>query len=433
VVHLLRRLVSTSLVQVAERAGQSRYALLETVREYALEQLEASGESARAQMRHLGWCVTLAEEAEVHLNGPAQAQWLGRLDTEHDNLRAALSWARERGAVEQGLRLAGALWQFWRMHGHLSEGRGWLEGLQAQAESGPVASAVAVRAKAQQGAAVLAWAQADYGQATALGESSLELYRAAGDRRGMATALNTLGNVAREQGDFARAAALHQEGLALRRELGDKRGVAISLNNLGNVAQELGDYARAVALYEESLALKRELGDTWGIAGALNNLGLVAQELGDPARARALYEESLALKRELGDTWGVAGALHNLGGVAQDLGDYARAAALHAESLRLAQELGDRLLVAVIVEGLAGVAAAQGRARRAARLFGAAEAWRDALGMPPRSSQRADRDRAAQGARAAVGEAAWTAAWTAGRGLTIEQAIVEALNDELEA
>jgi non-specific serine/threonine protein kinase len=270
--------------------------MLETVREYGLEQLAASGEEMMARDRHLAWCVALAEEAEPRLTGPEQVAWLARLEAEHDNLRAALGWARERGEGKMGLRLAGALWRFWWTHGHLSEGRRWLEETLKRGDRASAAS----RATALTGAGTLAWTRGDYAHATAPHEKCLVLRRALGDRSGIAHALGTLGNVAHSQGDYGRATTIYEECLAIRRALGDRQGIASALGNLGAVAYQQGESRRAVALQEESLALKRALGDTWGIAGSLVNLGNVAYSQGEYGRAEVLYEESLALFRELG-------------------------------------------------------------------------------------------------------------------------------------
>lgn len=187
-------------------------------------------------------------------------------------MRAALRWAQESGDTALGLRLAGALERFWERHGHLSEGRGWLEDLLAVESSNIPGATAAVRAKALTGAGTLAFRQGNYVRATALAEESLTLWRELGDRSSTATMLNNLGIVAAQQGDYARATALFEENLALKRELCDRSSIAAVLNNLGLLAWEQGDYARATALHEESLALRRELGDKQGMTHSLNNL-----------------------------------------------------------------------------------------------------------------------------------------------------------------
>jgi tetratricopeptide (TPR) repeat protein len=341
--------------------GEPRYALLDTIHEYARERLEASGEAAAVGRRHAEYFLGLAEAAEPELQGPQQGE----------------------GGLE--LRLAGALGRFWLVRAHLSEGRRWLEGLLAR----PVAGPATAHAKVLQGAAELAYRQGDYAQSQWWGEASLREYRAAGERAGMAAALNNLGNVAVLQAAYDQATVLLEESLALRRAIGDHWGIGVVLNNLGTVALQQAHYSRAATLFEESLALKGEVGDKWGSAISLDNLGEVAQRQGDCARATALHEQSLALCRELGDNRGSASVLHNLGELAQRQGDHARAGALFGESLLLRRDLGDKLGVIYGLEGLAAVAAVQGRVERAGRLWGAATASRAALGTPvPRGRAR---------------------------------------------
>jgi predicted ATPase/transcriptional regulator with XRE-family HTH domain/Tfp pilus assembly protein PilF len=358
-------LVNRSLVHLDESPeGTARYRLLESVRRYAAEQLAATGEDVATRDKHLAYCLTLAEEAAAHLTGPRQATWLDRLEQEHDNLRAALAWSREQGAQEAGLRLGGALWRFWILRGHLSEGRRWLGAVLGESGTGPAAA----RATALNGAGMLAYRQGDYRRAMALLEESVALYREAADPGGSAAALNNLGIVLWEQGEYERAADLYEESLALRRELGDMRGIATSLNNLGGVAYEQGEYERAAALYEECLARMRELGDRLGIAGSLNNLGSAVHFQGGHDRAAALHEEALAIRREFGDRWSIAASLLNLGNVVYEQGGTRRAAALLEESLALHRELGDLRGVANSLNYLGKVAYTLGEYGRAAAL-----------------------------------------------------------------
>jgi non-specific serine/threonine protein kinase len=424
VLDLLAGLVSKSLVQVSTTDGQTRYGLLETVRQYGQEQLAVSGEGAAVRDRHLAWCLALAEEAEPALEGPEQGAWLSRLETEHDNMRAALRWSLQDGDdTALGLRLSGALWRFWESRGYISEGRGWLEA--ALASGGPATTTA--YAMALNAAGNLAERQGDYERAVALHEDALVLRRERGDRQGIAASLNNLGIVAYHQGNYGRAATLHEESLALERELGDRWGVASSLNNLGIVAYLQGDYGRTVALHEEALALFRELGDNLRIATALTNLGAVVCQQGDYGRAAALHEEALALNRRLGSKWGIAASLVNLGGVAYQQGDYERTRALYIEGILLSRDIGARELVAAVLEGMAWLLVAHGQAHRAAALAGAAEEVREVLGVPLEPEQWAEHDQALQAMRAALGEEAFAAAWAAGRTLSLEEAIALAL------
>jgi non-specific serine/threonine protein kinase len=426
VLDLLGGLVNKSLV-LLEEAGlegeQGRYRLLETVRQYAQEQLAAAGEAAAVRDRHLAYFRALAEEAEPQLIGPEQDQWLDRLEAEHDNLRAALGWARACEAGEEGLRLVGALWRFWDVRGYLSEGRGWLE--TALASSG--SAAPLVRATALSGAGNLAQSQGDYVRVVALHEEALALLRELGDKQGIAGSLNSLGGVALVQGDYPHATALYEESLTLQRELGNKQGVALSLGNLGNVALAQGDYAYATALYEDSLTLQRELGNKAAIAGYLGNVGLLVMLRGDYAQAWALLEEGLALFRDLGYPLGIGYSLNNLGTVAFRQGDYRCACAKLQEALVLGRDIGAKDLVADSLESMAWSVAAQGQPQRAAWLGGAAEALREVLGVSLGQEQRAGHDHAVAAMQAALGEASLAAAWVEGRALPLEAAIALAL------
>jgi predicted ATPase/DNA-binding SARP family transcriptional activator len=378
ILDMLTSLVDKSLVVFEEREQEAggRYRLLEMVRQYAAERLEASGESEQIKARHRNWFLAFVEEAEPHLRGGDQEQWLRRLETEHDNLRATLAWEGAQGA-ETDLRLAGALYSFWYTRGYWSEGREHLGRVLGQ-EATQIRTTA--RAKALHEAGALAYSQGDYAAARALNEESLSLFRELEDRGGIASSLNSLGNVAYDQGDYASARALHEESLSIRRELGDRQGIAWSLNSLGNIAHPQGDYAAARALYEESLSLFRELEDGQGVARSLSCLGYVAFDQGDYASAQELYEESLSLFRELGDRGGIAWVLCCLGYVAYDQGEYATAQTLLGEGLSLFRELGDQRGVAWTLNSLGNVAHPQGDYTAAQELHEESLSIRRALG-----------------------------------------------------
>jgi predicted ATPase/class 3 adenylate cyclase len=387
----LGSLVDKSLVrrQTVGTQREPRFSMLETIREYGLEQLNASGESEALWRTHAAYYLALAEQAAPYLTGSEQGVWLERLERNHDNLRAALGWARERGDVALGLRPSGALWRFWYTRGYLSEGRGWLEGMLTLSERTDDPAIGSMRTQALYGAATLASTQNDFDRALALWEASLALSRDVGDKAVAASALNALGLTALQRGDVERAATLFGESLALARDVGEPWGIARTLLSLGQTAYVRGDYARAQALFEECLELMRRAGSMSHSAVALLYLGHVAREQGNPARAMSLYQEGLALSQGLGD------------------------------KLRLVREL----------EGLATALAAEGHSERAVRLLGAAEAEREVLGAAQHPMDRPAVERAVANLRAALGAARFTAAWEGGRALPLDDAISEALGD----
>jgi predicted ATPase/transcriptional regulator with XRE-family HTH domain len=448
---------------------EPRFVMLATIHDYARERLEASGEAPELHRRHAAYFLTLAERAEAALQGAEQAWWLAQLEHEHANLRVALRWAVASGEIALGLRLAAAVWRFWLAHGHLSEGRGWLEQLLALAGAASAGTA-AVRARALAGVGWLAhrqndfehaaaWleesvalyrtlgqtagiadvlinrglvahAQGDYARAATLLEEAVALRRAAGGGAGLGTAVAWLGLIAREQGDYARSAALYEECLAIHRALDDRGGAATALLGLSDIARDQGDATRAERYGTESLALFRELGERWGSACSLNNLGLAAAQRGNLVRATALLEESLALFRALGIAGSIAEELIGLGRVLVAQGEVRRAATLLAEGLRLVLAAGPRWLVAAGLEGLAEAGAAGGEAARAARLLGTAAALRATMGAPLRPADRPGYHSAEAAARAALDEEAFAAAWAAGAALRLEQAVTEALEGQ---
>ena len=415
----------------ADARGDMRYRLLETIRQYAREQLEAAGEGAVYADRHLDWYVALVEKAAPELRGASLAAWLDIFEREHDDLRTALQWACNQRRIEAGLRLAGSLERFWWVHGHLSEGRKWLFSLLAQSEPGPEPRAKVIWARALFAAGVLAYRQSDYTQAEDCFESSLQLRREIGDQVGIAFCLNNLGNVALDRGDYAHATALYMQALELRRASKDDWGIASSLNNLGNAAADQGEYARATQLYEQSLALYRQLDDRWSIASTLNNLGEVTQRLGEWRRAERLLRENLALRRELGDERGIALALGNLASLAIAQADWQPAGDLLKESLSRFKRVVDKADVASRFESLALVLNAQAQPGRAARLFGAAEVVRETIHAPLKPNELDDYEAEVEKVRAQLGEPAFTTAWTEGRAMSFDAAVAEALSSPI--
>ena len=450
-----------SLVTQAETPdGEIRFAMLETIREFARERLEAAGEGAETRQRLGAAMLALAEAAAPALAGPDAGAWLARLDADHDNLRAALAWVSDRNHdPETFLRLAVALWRFWDARGAYGEGRAWLE----RALAAALDAVAALRAEAAEGAGSIARMQGDAARATTLLEEALALREGLGDRPGTVRTLMLLGHVAHRRSDLAtaearfgealvlarededRAAAVanlgivadergeadlaesrYREGLTIFRALGDLRREAAVLDNLGIVARGRGDLAGAIALQEQALPLRRRIGDAWGIAATLGNLGVAVHRSGDLARARALYDEALALFEELGERRAVANTRSNLAAVARQAGDPTTAVAFARDALALARELDDPLAVASGLEEVAALAATR-EPGAAARLLAAAGAARERTGQPLPPDDRADRDQTAALLGAALDPTALAAATAAGAGLDPATAAAEAL------
>jgi predicted ATPase/DNA-binding SARP family transcriptional activator/DNA-binding CsgD family transcriptional regulator/Tfp pilus assembly protein PilF len=423
---LLSGLVEKSLV-VSEPTGDGgvRYRLLEPVRQYALEKLEESRNAESVRCRHAEYFLALAEEAEPELWGPEDKAWLERLEAEHDNLRAALSWTLERREAELALRLAGALWRFWITRGYYEEGRRWFEWALEKGER------VAARAQVLAGLGQLALWQGDLSRAKTAAQEGLKLSNEAGIE-GMIAAdfLIILGEAARTKGDSERAKELLEAALVLSREAGDRRCITWSLGSLANVSSSQGDHERAKELYEEGLALSRELGGVETIGAQLLSLGYEFLLEGDHERAAALNEEAATLLRNRGYRTGLEYALDNLGWAALIRGDHDRAAELFEESVALCKELGDKSTAAESLEGLACAAGARGEAERAARLSGAAQGLYEAGGYHHTPRELALREPYLADARSRLDGEVWETIFEEGRAMTLEVAIEYALSEE---
>jgi predicted ATPase/class 3 adenylate cyclase len=438
----LAPLLNQSLVRRIEGvAGEPRFIMLETIREYARERLESTGEATTLRRRHLAYYLALAELAEPRLSAADQLDWLDRLEQDHDNLRTALAWAVEH-EPEDALRLGGALTDFWDTRGYHGEGRQWLDRALARAgaatrsgaerddAAGPQPSASTVaRTKALHSAGRLAHAQEDNMRAEALFVESLTLARAQGDPGRIALIapiLSDLGELALHQGDTARATALYTEGLALARAADDRGVVGRLLLGLGDVAQAQGDLRAAASCYEESLTLRRALDDRRGIAWALHALGQLARAQGAWQRAAEAFAEGLALARAVGDQENTAWLLYHTGHLAMAQRDLAGAAARFVESARLLHALGAGQGVALNLVGLAAVMIQQQELAQAARLLSVAEArhWVASSSWWV-AADRAMYDRTVAAVRAHLDQATFAMAWAEGRAMTLEQAVTD--------
>ena len=469
-------LIDKSLLHQTEQEGEEpRLAMLETIREYGREALAASGEAEVIQRAHAAYYLALAEEAEPRMTGAGMGRWLERLQREHENLRATLTFLLERARVgmpegqeqtKQALRLCTALHWFWKRRGYLREGQTFLE----QALAGGPGVVTPTRARALYMAAELAGLQGDMERSEALGRESLALYRELVDNTGMAYSLYHLGRVAWTRSQYVTAHAQLEEAMALFQEVGDTRGRANCLLFVARLSTSQGEYGQARALLEESLGLYRALGDQrrmgwvlyllarvlflaqgdpatasalaeqsqtllreegekWIVVYLLGLLGQMRLVQGEQALARALLEESAATFKELGDRWGIAESLIGLARVALVQGDLAAARRLYQESLVLLQEAGYEFkeFIAAVLEGLGAVVGAQGAPAWAAHLWGAAEALREAIGAPMPPVYRADYERAVAATRTVLGEEAFGRAWAEGRATPLDQGTSNAL------
>jgi predicted ATPase/DNA-binding winged helix-turn-helix (wHTH) protein len=413
--------------QIDQAAGESRFVMLETIREYGLEKLAASGEEASTRRAHAAYCLVLAEEEPTENSGE---EWLEQLGFEHANFRAALEWLTETGDVRWGLRLGTALFRFWEMREYFAEGRDLL-GKLLKLPGAAVPNKA--RARALFAAGALANEQGDYTSAAALIGESLEIARQSGDKQSAAVYLNAIAIIARDRGDLSVARYLLEESLMLWRELGDQKSVARSLSNLANIVKMQGDNAGASSLYGEGLSIFRRIGDWTGVAWSMNYQGDVARDQGDSAAARTIYEESLAIFRELDDRWGIAGTLADLGSLAREQGNYPTANSMYRESMKLFQELGHQRGIARLLEYFACSAAAQLESERSLRLAGAAAALRKTIGSPLTTAEGAKLEASLHSARQALTHTVSEAAWLAGWDTPVEKAIEEVLGPESES
>lgn len=357
IVELLGRLVDKSLCVTDGQGSDPRYRLLETIRQYGFEKLAETPEGQVVRSRHRDFYLGFAEDAEPRLQGPEQVAWLQQLETDHDNLRAALRWSLDRDETEPALRLGSALSLFWDTHGYVREGREWLDELLVRSRERPT-SIITLEgrralAKVLDAASRTRARWSEFPQATEFLTQGLAVWRELGDKRGIAEALNNLAVGATQSGDRVRARVLVAESLALFRELSDKRGTAHALNNLAEILRGDGDLAGARALFEESVPLFEAIEDRRGLSHALDNVGGILTTQGDYGAAEALYSKSLRLAEELGDNHAVATALRSLGGVAHHRGDHARARSWYEDSVARFREMSDGFCLAKSLIGYA--------------------------------------------------------------------------------
>jgi predicted ATPase/DNA-binding CsgD family transcriptional regulator len=459
---LLAGLADHSLVRRIEDAdGTSRFRMLETIREYAVEQLEATGEAPSARRALLAYCGKLAAKAEQELTGADPGRWVRRLDAEQDSMRGALSWAVDAGEVLNALALASALHRFWLLRGELIEGRAWAARILERLGAAPGPRADALRITAQ-----LALRQSEYGDARLAADAALALDRDLGNERGMCEALNLLGAIAYQRSDFAAARAYADDSLAIARRLGDSILASQALITLGNTIQFQGELGPAAAHYQEAIALSRRCGDLARLSIGLGNLALLAMRQADFDTARPAVEEALALQRRLGGRYSVSRMLSWRATIAAREGDSHAARRMLQESLDIAREVGDPdcmagshanladldraagdldgasthaasavHFAATIDDGkrhagailtAAKVAADRRQYPAAVRLFSAAQALTDAIGFVRFETEAGEAEAILDRIRAALGDTVFAEEWTHGSAMAALPALAYA-------
>ncbi|MBA2760053.1 MAG: tetratricopeptide repeat protein [Chloroflexia bacterium] len=461
---MIASLKAKGLLHDSGTRHHSRYGMYETVREFALETLINRNTYGAAAYAHTRWFLNLAERAASQLTGPDQTHWLDILDTELDNLRAALAYLLDDpSGRDDALRLSAALWRFWWSRGYAREGRTWLERVLGM----PGSCSAELLARALYAAGELAEALADYQQATIWYEEALLLHQSLDDEAGRAEILNGLGIVVRAQGDLNRAEALHEQALIILQRVGDRRGVAGALNNLGAVAYFRGEIGQAEHYWNAALAVVRKLGDDRAIVALIGNLGALALMRQDAQLAVALHEEGLSLARRIGDAFGITQALANLGGALLASDDAAGAAEVFEEALLRCRESGNIATEAVILfdlgrlaerehdlaaaanryavsltlfhdahnlpgvastlERIGALAAVAGAPTQAARFLGAASAMWQTTGAARNTVDHGEYERDREKLEAGMGEVAFGMAWSEGLQLMPAKVVAEAV------
>jgi len=404
-----------------------RFGMLATVREFALERLEASGEAGAVRERHARLLFPLIDVGDAERD----TAWLDAVEREHENLRAAMRWCMAQGGeafAERGLRLAAAISRVWTRRGQASVGQAELTWALAWPEpAAPGPDYCWARATVLTKAGLLAHTGGDFAATRRYMEASLNLRRQTGQWEMLAFSECSLGLLAFDQGDFEAARHHYAASLALWQERQSRYRCA-SLDGLGRIATETGDDAAAQAYFEESLEVARSSGMLPDVATILDDIGRLAWCRHDLAAARGHHEAALSMSRTLGDRLRRAAALDHLGRVALADGDRDEAARRHAEALAVAWEVGHRLRVAWCLEGLAAAAdASAGGGERAVRLLGTAAALRETMGAPLPPSQRPSYERHLGALRAVLPAPDFGAAWEAGRAAPLEEAVTLAL------
>ncbi len=422
----LSSLVDKSLVQRMDRGqGEPRFAMLETIREYALERLVESCEEAAVRRGHAAYFIVLAEEGNPELNSEDRTRWLTQCDAELYNLRSALDWLYQTLDLEWAFRLCMALFRFWDMREHLSEGRARLETALRLAGTGYARE----RARLSFFIGALATSQGDYSAGERFGSQGLSIYEDLEDDSGIAASLNALAIMARDRGDYAAAQANFERSLACWRMLSDRLAVARCLHNLATVVKVRGDHVRARWALGEAAEIFEQLGDRSGAAWSINQQGDIACEAGDFAAARGLYQRSLSAFRDAGDLWGYGRSLTDLGYIDCEQGNHSAGRAAFREALGIFAGLGHRRGVARAMEGFACLALAEGHAARALTLAAAAAHLRRTISAPLSRAEQSVLDRTLLDAWKSLSQPKGQEAWAKGYDMSMGDAVAYSLEE----
>ena len=430
VLEVLSHLVDKSLIVVRRNErSETRYHLLETIRQYALDKLIKAGREARSKEQHLEYFIQWAERAEPHLIGADQVEWLERYEAEHDNLRASLEWCHaDENRAAMGLRLAAACGRFWRIHGYLSEGRRHLS--EVLSRIGALTRSMA-RARALSFLANLEYLQSDYPAMRPVAEEALSIWRELGQegKAGAAYTLDLLGELGTEEGDYVHSLALFQEAMDIYKELNDMRGVGQIHMQFGWAAMRAGDYPRAHYHLEEFYQLAQQVGDTTDLAYALSGLGEVAVRQGNYQRAASLLEQGLELNRLRGDKWGTATMLGSLGWIALRQHNFDQLRERLRASLTLRVEISDQGGIAWCLEKLAEAKYEQTEYQEATKIFGQAESIRAPLGSLIDPADLADYNHILSRLRSALGTDEFMVLWEEGAAMRLDEVVDYALSE----
>ncbi|HKV24224.1 MAG TPA: tetratricopeptide repeat protein [Candidatus Acidoferrum sp.] len=422
----LSSLLDKNLIQRMDRGeNEARFTMLETIREYALERLVEGKEEDKVRRAHAAYCLVFAEEGNPELDVIERARWLALCDVEINNLRAALDWLFATRELDWGLRLCIALFQFWDMREHVTEGRARLEAILRLSGNGHSKE----RGRVLHFLGAVVTAQGDYPAAQRFLEQSLVLYEDLQDDWGIAASLNALAISQRDRGDYASAEKNLERCLACWRGLPDRLAIARCLHNLANVVKVRGDYRRARSALHEATKIFEELGDRSGAAWSVNQLGDIEREQGALSEAATLYQRALSTFREAGDRWGSARSLTDLGYIDCEQGNYSRAHAAYREAMATFAELGHRRGVARVLEGFACLAESRGEATRAIKLAAAATNLRRMISTPLPQAEKSKLDQKLQPAWDALSGAQGDRAWAEGAAMDMPRAVQFSLEE----